>query len=253
MKLIEFPSIKHFKETVSSVAKYCSRSGTKEPIEFVGTIKLHGSNLSYVYDIANPNTNSYFQSRNRVLAPEENFLNFHTITKGEQGIEKVLADSVFGFMNKTYSQHVIEGAQQIIIYGELIGGTIQPSVALAQLPLQFVVFDIAVVRQGEAQFLSYEEIYWFNLFLIEHKLLRFSEDKISCISDYQTWKTSLDVFSNAAMLEFQDFVSNITTEVARECPFAKQKGVQGTGEGVVWRSLNTPENFNNGFGIRFKA
>ena len=71
-KFIAYPETKHFKESKSVL--YANK--IKE-IDIHGTIKLHGTNFSIVFDV--PNSGWYFQKRTGILEYYTNFFDFQKV------------------------------------------------------------------------------------------------------------------------------------------------------------------------------
>lgn len=238
--LIQYPSIKHFKETTGNIYKHLVNAGKQEVINFVGTVKLHGTNFSAVYDLETEEI--YYQSRNRIITKIDNFFNFQEVVYGDNGIEPILKSGLKYFAKKEAE------FSKIIFFGELVGGEIQKGVALQNIEKRFVIFDIALVdKEGKVTYCEFR-----NLFILGILLKEFGNNKVSVISDYPYWETTVNVFSKSDLLDTQNKLSQITADIEKECPVAKHFGVSGTGEGVVWRSYRLPH-VNNGFGIRFKV
>src|ERR1035437_6000088 len=79
-KMIKWPSINQFRNVVNTVqmkTRYRGKDEAGEPIfdafakfptlKFEGTVKLHGTNFSYVHS---QNDGEWFQSRENIITPE---------------------------------------------------------------------------------------------------------------------------------------------------------------------------------------
>lgn len=255
MRHIEYPSIKHFRETFKHITRQRLQTNPNESLVFRGTTKLHGTNFSYVYDI-DDQTKNVFQSRKNVLTEAEEFYGFKHLVYGNKeryGIKEVLDCAIrthFGVLlsiTKPIASH-------IVVFGEFIGGEIQRKIALEQLDKMFVIFDIAVVSDGRVKFMSWENLCDFSRIMARKRDNYFEQEAVKSITEFPTWEVSINTLSESDMLAAQDKLSKITKEVERECPFAKAHGIKGTGEGVVWRVAQPHlEALNNGFGLRFKV
>ena len=66
-----------------------------------------------------------------------------------------------------------------------------------------------------------------------------------CIENFKTWDLKINVMDSVALKELQNTLQSLTEEVEQECPFAKEFGVNGVGEGIVWKY--------NGFKFKVKG
>jgi hypothetical protein len=207
----KFGSIEQFKNIIKQVRDQSNWNGTPLPtLEFIGTVKLHGTNASVVFDEDGSHT---FQSRDRELTLESDNAGF--AMWGERNIEALRKSLVF-------ASAILEGSKKIIIFGEWCGGSIQKGVALNQLEKMFVIFNITGVDEdGKRNELTPHEI----------KATVHRTDDIRCIYDFDVWNISID-FSKPE--EIQNHLVELTIAVEEECPVGKAFGVSGVGEGIVW-------------------
>lgn len=255
MQLIEYPSIKGYQEAKREIYSTMVQAGSKEPVVFVGTVKLHGSNFSLVFDT---NSSKFtFQSRNKALSDTDKFFNYESISFPQSPTDTCNLAAVFNTLFTLGAEKgplaKLGNPDQIAVFGELIGGTIQPGVALEKLPLQFVVFDVCGLKAGKRTYLSHEDLTQFGEGLRRVAHACGAQEILSCITHYPRFTVSIDAFSEASKLQAQTKLSNITAKVEAQCPVALAKGVSGTGEGVVWRSIGAATRGPEGFGIRFKV
>jgi hypothetical protein len=259
MQYIEYPSIKGYQEAKREIYNTMVQAGSKEPVVFVGTVKLHGSNFSLIYDTNS--TEITFQSRNKALSGTDKFFNYESISFPQSPTDTCNLAVVFTtFFTTLFTLGAEKGPlaklgnpDQIAVFGELIGGTIQPGVALEKLPLQFVVFDVCELKAGKRTYLSHEELIQFGEGLRRVARALDAQEILSCITHYPHFTVSIDAFSEASKQQAQTQLSNTTASVEAQCPVALAKGVSGTGEGVVWRSIGAATRGPEGFGIRFKV
>jgi hypothetical protein len=168
-------------------------------------VKLHGTNAAIGFH-RHSNT-FWFQSRENVIT-----------------LEKDNAGFVRYFSDKDYSQLIANLlGVQIVIFGEWCGGNIQPNVGIAKLSKRFVVFGVLAdgVWQGKdvVSTVKNESIGIYN------------------IHDYQSETIVID-FNRPEVS--QNKLSELTIKVEESCPVAKAMGVDGVGEGIVWKCV-TPE------------
>lgn len=221
----KYGSIEQFKNIVKQVRDRANWNNTTLPtLTFVGTVKLHGTNSSVVFS----NDGSHvFQSRERELTLESDNAGF--AMWGERNI----TDLRETYDNVKNSQNV--NFEKVVIFGEWCGGSIQKGVALNQLQKMFVVFNITLIdSEGNRTELTPDQI---------SECVKRTND-IKCIYDYKIWVIDIDFNSPE---QAQNQLVEWTLEVEDECPFGKDFGVSGIGEGIVWTS------FNEDFVLRFKT
>ncbi len=192
-----------------------------DEVEFIGTIKLHGTNASVCYS---EQTGLYCQSRNNII----------NLTYDNQGFcmfvekNKKTFEDFFELLSK--KNNINLGEYTLSIYGEWCGERIQKGVALMKLPRCFCIFDCKVSKPRDSGFKSY----WLDISFKENDqcVIANSDEKIYNIYDFETFnvKINIDNYGDA-----QQFLTEKTEYVEKCCPFAKKLGVEGTGEGIVWR------------------
>lgn len=225
--MYKYPSIDQFRNMVKSltltnqyvgidecgVAIY-DKSKVLPTLTINGTVKLHGTNASFVLDVDN---NYYMQSRERVLSIESDNANF----------------CVYGHRVKDHVKPKLQGilnnhpnAKAVVLYGEWCGKGIQKGVGVSELDKMFVSFGIKIIdNDGNGIWLSADNLSYFK-----------SDDlRLFNIYDFPTYSLELDL-NNPQMI--QNKLIEITNDVERECPVAKHFGISGIGEGVVWSTYN---------------
>lgn len=224
MELIKFPSIVQFHAVVKYVRDRAKYHETELPkLKFNGSVKLHGTNAAIVRDLYSKET--WAQSRENVITVEQDNAGFARFVSECQYV-----DLLFAVAATVYGHHRIQAGDRLAIYGEWCGGSIQKKVALNQLPKMFVIFGIRVSKDEEHSV-------WFT----PQQLVDFAdgcgrelppESMIFSIQKFQTWEVEID-FSNPA--DIQNHLVELTTAVEQCCPVCKTLGVEGVGEGIVWR------------------
>lgn len=206
---IKFKSIDQYYQVIKRIIQSCNYHQKVYPImTFVGTVKLHGSNASIVFDA---NNNKVYQSRNRILSEDEDHMGFVSEMNSVDMIPIV-------------EQLREEGDSEICLFGEWIGPGVQKKIAISELPeKQFVLFSIW--KDG-----VYHDV-------PDDLDLSCSGGKVRSITEGPTWEIDIDVNSpsdGATELE------KITAAVEDECPWGALHGIEGVGEGVVWKWKNDP-------------
>lgn len=249
-KHISFPSIEQFRTVVKHVNDRCNYQNavTKPTLRFAGTVKLHGTNASVVFN----GTDFYAQSRENVIDVENDNAGFARFVSEHPGLKQAAFDVLeafrtTGFMGspdyEAERPHAKE-AHTVAIYGEWCGGSIQKGVALNQLPKQFVIFGIKFLRAGKVIENGEEVDGQISTWLMPWDLkLAFDkhiavwlppEALVRCIEDFPTWQVDID-FNEPHLV--QNKLAELTQAVEDECPFGKTFGVTGTGEGIVWTCI----------------
>lgn len=233
-----YPSTGQFKNVIKEVTSSFRKNNIFDfpSLTFVGTVKLHGTNASVYSDLSE--NNFVVQSKNNIITPEQDNYGFATkimpIKEEFSPLFEKIKETIKDYHNKT-----------AVIYGEWCGANIQPGVALAELPVMFVIFGIKIIDKNKETWLSYEEL----SDVLSANKERLKEHRVYSIYDFPTWKISID-FNNPKIV--QNDLVNITMAVEKECPVAKQLGVSGVGEGVVWKNI-TPHPLLNDVPLFFKV
>lgn len=234
MKHISFPEISQYRNlirTVTSHAQYAGKDVNGEAIydmnrvlptlEFVGTVKLHGTNAAICYDYKD----LWFQSRERLL----------TVESDNAGFARHFTSHIDKLKNLCYKAGMGYNEGTICIYGEWCGSGIQKGVGISTLPKMFVIFAIRVNNE----WLPYTEVSKF----------KDPEIQIYNIFDYDHRFITID-FTRA--IDFQNTLGELTIAVENSCPVSKAFGKEGIGEGIVW-VCTTPGYQDDKFWMKVKG
>ncbi|CAN7262518.1 hypothetical protein LJR098_001098 [Rhizobium sp. LjRoot98] len=242
--MIKYPSIDQFRNAIHTVQKLTRsqfgkrdasgeliesqpRTWTFPPVEFTGTVKLHGTNAAVVVKDGNVS----YQSRNRILTPDDDNMGFATWASQHEDDWKKLAKQ-FADWGQTNPGYV--SPTGVAIFGEWIGQNIQIGVAISELSKRFVIFEI-VATDGTPLHI--------NRIHPSCDIYRLPADTY-LITDFPTWTMTIDM-ENPHLS--QNALVDITNAVEAECPVGKAFGISGIGEGVVWSADVS------GHRIRFKV
>lgn len=209
--MIKFPSIEQFRNVIRDVRTNHDYQGKDEQdspiylhsspypiLDFIGTVKLHGTNAA----IVKYKDRIEFQSRERVLSLASDNAGFMLNMAGKE------LDFLFD---------KLEFEDHIAVYGEWCGQGIQAGVSISQVPKMFVIFAWKI--DGE----------WTNI-------QRFDpEQSIYDIAAFPTFHIEIDFNSPESV---QNRLIELTEIVEKECPVGKHFGVSGIGEGIVWATLD---------------
>lgn len=225
MAHIKYPSIEQFRNAIRNIQHktqfkgvdsngepIINRNATLPTLEFIGSVKLHGTNAAVV---VSKSKKIWYQSRERVITATQDNAGFAAFAESKTDYWLELTNNVTGF-----------DYDCIAIYGEWCGGNIQKNVALANLPKMFVIFDVCLISDNDTR-------YFLNNHEIQDLLKSTSVDAdIKTIWDFKTFSVNIDF--NEPIL-YQNQLNEITESVESECPVGKALGVSGIGEGVVWK------------------
>lgn len=217
--MFKYPSIDQYRNAIATVQKISHKQHARRhedgsfiegqqrtwkfpKVTFTGTVKLHGTNAAVVVQ---DGVVSY-QSRNRILTPEDDNAGFAAWASQHGAHWKSLGARL--------------GARTAF-FGEWCGGDIQKGVALTGLPKMFIIFEAWNLDGG-----------FFNLDRdLGVRPLPDLPPYTWMSTDFKTWKIDIDM-ENPQLS--QNELVDITMAVEAECPVGAQFGVRGIGEGVVW-------------------
>lgn len=214
--MIKYPSTPQFRDVVRTVRERHDYKGKDEngnvisyhsepypTLEFKGTVKLHGTNAAIVRYFDGV---TEYQSRERVLSLQSDNSNF---------MLTMLNKSLDDLFNK------FQFNESVAIYGEWCGSGIQKGVAINLLSKRFVIFAVKV----DGVFVD-----------LPHDL-HDNEQDIYNILQFPTYTVNID-FNNPQLI--QNELIRLTNEVEESCPVGKYFGVEGIGEGIVFRCTTNP-------------
>jgi hypothetical protein len=184
-------------------------------IKFNGTVKLHGANTAVQL---HADGEMIVQTRESLLGEHGNnpdYKGFNAFVKSKNLLFEEIANFYPG------------AASEIVVYGEWCGSGVQDGVALVHLPKMFVVFALKI----DGVYYNYKQDSEF-LKLLES----FNTAGIYHINQFPTYEIEVD-FNNPEASQAE--MDRLTLEVENECPVAKQLGVSGVGEGIVWSAFVT--------------
>lgn len=234
MELKKYRHIDSFRQVYGDMLKrrqFTGRNEAGEPvydenlklsgvIGFQGTVKLHGTNSS----VARCGFNIWFQSRNRIITPEND----------NSGFAAFAGNAPFNdLLNRASEMLLADFSDTVVIYGEFVGKGIQGKTAVSRLPRRYVIFDAVKYWGEDVEYLPPEGV---------AKLFAHDAD-IWNIYEFQTYNIKIDLENPGPGLSQ---ANGLTGEVYRQCPAGAYFGEIGPGEGLVWRSTNCP-------GVAFKT
>jgi hypothetical protein len=219
-----FPSINQFRNVVKTVREQACYMGKNErgeavfnpaptypKLSFTGTVKLHGTNAAIAFD----DRGYTFQSRERVLTREADNAGFMAHMEQYLLPISMMFQKIVDLSN--VPQDILE---TIVVYGEWCGGSIQKGVAICGVPKMFVIFAVKINDQ------------W-----IETPNVSCPEARIFSTKQHTNFNIDID-FEHPE--EAQNQLAKLTEVVEACCPVGLAHGIEGVGEGIVWRCDSNP-------------
>lgn len=224
MAFKKFPSIEQFRNVIKDV-RYHTDEGSPHPsLDFIGTIKLHGTNSAIHFCDGDVE----YQSRNRILTPIDDNMNF---AKTMHAHGKVMQANLLQSISDFSGYELSHLRQDCCVYGEWCGKGIQSGVGISELDYRiFVIFAIMV---GDR---------WITPTKFPTSMPNYH---IYNIHDFGSFRMLID-FNRPELV--QNELVELTNAVEKQCPVANHFGIEGIGEGIVWSCYLTPEKV-----LRFKV
>lgn len=188
---------------------------SKPIIEFTGTVKLHGTNGSVGMDSSG---NLWAQSKESVITPLKDNAGFAQFIESNKKL-----------FYQILKQITLDANQVLYLYGEWAGKGIQKNTAIAELDKAFYVFSAKIQTLDEAGEVV-KTVYLPNdefTNLIKND----PENRIFNLYLFKTFKITVDC---SVPHEAQNKIVELVEDVERQCPVAKEFGVTGIGEGIVF-------------------
>lgn len=205
-----------------------------DPMPIVGTVKLHGTHADIVI---HHDDSIIFQSRNVVgLNTEKDNAGFAAAMSKKVKPLLRLRDVIVGRFTQLNPTTPLDRNRPIIIAGEWIGESVQKGVAIARLSKRFVIISVNVngIWQKDN----------------DYSAIALPNHDIYNVSRAGLFKKTLhpqDISRTISELEA------VTEQIAHKCPFAETFGIEGEGEGIVWKLACDPYNANPALWFKTKG
>jgi hypothetical protein len=207
-------------DALYQVARYIEKTPEhykiSTPVCYRGTVKLHGANMGVVCT----EEKLVAQSRTQVLSlPSGDRFGFAAFMEERTAVIREIEAMV-----RTCQQ--VSKDVAVVLYGEWIGPGIIGRTAISQLPeKQWVLFAVKKIEgKDDSTYLD----------AVPSLGDRYKKERIFSIKSSPTYELTVDFDSleskEAALAE----ATRYTAEVESCCPWAKQFGIEGHGEGIVW-------------------
>ena len=186
----------------------------KPVVEFTGTVKLHGTNAAIGIDF---DGNIWAQSKSNIITP----------LKDNCGFAQFVESKRHKFADIRYKTALREN-QVLYIYGEWAGIGIQKNVAISELEKAFYIFSVKIqtIENNEVK-----ETEYFSNDILEKLFANDSENRIFNLYKFKQFNISVDCSQGHIA---QNKIISMVEDVEKECPIAKELGVSGIGEGLVF-------------------
>ena len=231
MNFEKFPSVEQFRSVVRRVTDHANLPtlALTLTLTFTGTVKLHGTNAGIRVNFTDEEY--WAQSRGRDLSMVDDNAGFCAFTwLNVYEILDLRKELMWAMQSVGY--YNMDNYSGAVFYGEWCGKGIQKGVAINALERMFVIFGIKLLRcDGRYEWLPDRLV---------RDVVSYDEDaRIFNIFTFGSWKITIDF--NRPELSQNNLIA-YTEEVEKCCPVGKYFGVEGVGEGIVWRCITEPYN-----------
>jgi hypothetical protein len=214
-------------------------------LDFIGTVKLHGTNASIVLHEdgvitfhSKKNTLGYLHPDNTFELLSDNSEFAQTMQRRSTGV-KTLSKLAEDACKEMYGKVIYP----IKISGEWVGQGIQKGVSISMLNKSLFVFG---VKAGDTD--QENKRGWLPLDVITD--VKCPSVGIFNIMDYPVERISID-FNNPTYS--QNTLVDATNKVEELCPVAKEFGHEGIGEGLVWQPVDNQYSYDSGTWFKTKG
>jgi hypothetical protein len=219
------PEIVHILKELNRDPENPEREVTLDPVPIIGTVKLHGTHADIlIYS----DDRIVFQSRNIVgLQVAKDNAGFATTMSQKTKVLLRLRDLLVARFMQLNPDTPIDPTHPVLVAGEWIGQSIQKGVAVSQLSKRFVIISVNINSQWQ------QDCDYGGIALPNHDIYNISRAGIfTCTLHPEDPQRTISELEPLA------------EQVARQCPFAATFGLDGEGEGIVWKPAVAPYNAN---------
>lgn len=242
MKHISYPSTDQFAALIGNINRTYNYEGLDENgkaiynpskpkpvLDFVGTVKLHGTAFYVCYNDAE---GIWFQSRENII----------TSTKDNAGsafFGEMNKDALMEIIEQVYTNNNLSRELTVMICSEWAGKGVQKNVGITNIPKAMFIYAIKIAQPGNDDFISY---------YVDYAGYRNVERRIFNMLDFKTFNLTVDF--NLPQL-VQNKIVELVLEVEHECPVAKalidniEPDMSMIGEGIVMMAHTINVNIND--------
>ncbi len=215
------PTFTPYPETpdLRRLLSHTKRNPPRQPTKFIGTTKVHGTNITLMFRRGSPDVQ--IQSRNRIISVQDDNYDAAKFLHPYLGALRRLLVDALG-LKETGKQ-----VEEVMLAGEYAGKGIVKGAAVCEVKAKFFVIFGVRVDGAWMPSMAWREV-------------KLEEARIFNACDFGRWEVTLDLRrkrGKGMSLETAAKVfEEVTEQVGKECPVARQVGgiVGGVGEGVVW-------------------
>ncbi|KAL8839053.1 MAG: hypothetical protein Q9170_001889 [Blastenia crenularia] len=200
------------------IYRFQRTSPNTREIPLVGTVKLHGAHADWV--VSSDDT-VRIQSRNVLeISASKDIYGLFAFTTPIHDVIIRLRDDLLGRFSELHPHEAINPDYPVIMAGEWCGQGIQKGVAISKLLKHFVI--IAIRINGE----------WVNE--LDYADICNEARGIYNIGKATSYRFDFDL-DDAEFSELD--IQRMVEDVGDTCPYGLARGVQGPGEGIVWKAI----------------
>lgn len=225
----KYPSIVQYRNVIRSVRDYAAKAEIDIPtISYVASVKVHGTNGGIIVTRDKP---LVFMSRNRILNKMDG-----TVSDNYGFVHEMNRDTVYEVLQKCLNYLGLDSA---IFYGEWCGPGIQDNVATSKLNKKiFIIFNVKINDK------------WYSDNLYNYLFESLNKEGIYLVNQF--YNKFIDIDFNRPE-ETQNQLVELTEAVEKQCPVGKFFGIDGVGEGLVWKPISLDEDIANNPKLWFKV
>jgi len=212
-KFVAYPDTRQF----DSFRQHYLKNSSDGCLDFHGTVKLHGSNVSIIFKSA---STWQIQSRNRILSAQEDM--YECYAKLNKAPLNDVAQQILRLAGTT-DEDIWD---DIMVVGEWAGRGIQNGIGVSKVDKFFAIFNIRIGTK-------WQDIRKFQTVAVP-------EYRIFNICDFPTYLMKIDLLSLTDVERAEKEMRILVDEIDKKCPVAAQMGVEGGGEGIVY-TFHPPE------------
>ena len=222
MKHIPYRDTQNFHSIYTNIRKQCDYELKPYPVmDFHGSVKVHGTNAAIVIS---PAGDMYPQSRSRIVSISDDNAGFAAFVSRNNQQFLSIAETVYGRLK---DKGIDVDGKYIAIYGEWAGKGIQKGVAVSDADRFFMLFDVKVCPEDPT---PENPCVWANWAIDD---IRHDDARIYNDGEFTIYPVSLDFSQPYSLL--QDILEEKVIRVENQCPVGKFFGIDGIGEGIVFR------------------